>query len=153
MQTRIATALTAGLVLALVLIPGAAADQVYHSQHIALEPVTAAPLRAGFVENVHANGPRVYAHEIYVLNGAAPNASLEVHLLAYLFDTSCSVPPTDFGSEPLQTNGVGNGRADRFFRPTDVPPAIREASHGIRWQVTSNGTVLYETGCNAVTLD
>jgi hypothetical protein len=153
MRTRIATGLTTALVLAMVLSPGAAADSVYHSQHIALEPVGNAPLRTGFVENVHANGPTIYAHEIYVLNGAAPNASLEVHLLAYLFDPSCSVPPTDFGSVPLQTNLVGNGRADRFFTPADVPPAIRGATHGIRWEVTSNGTVLYETGCNAVTLD
>jgi hypothetical protein len=106
------------------------------------------------VENVHANGPTIYAHEIYVLNGAVPNAALEVHLLAYVSDPSCSVPLTDFGSVPLQTNGAGNGRADRFFRPADVPPTIRGATHGIRWEVTtSDGTVLYETGCNAVTLD
>lgn len=153
MRTRIVIALTAVVVLALAVAPAAAADQVYHSQHVALQPVGGAPLRSGFVENVHANGPTIYAHEIYVLNGAVPSASLQVHLLAYLFDPSCSGSPTDFGFVPLETNGAGNGRADRFFSPADVPPQIRHATLGIRWEVTSNGTVVYETGCNAVTLD
>ncbi len=47
--------------------PLAAADAVYHSQHIALNPIGGAPLRSGFVENIHADGPQVYAHELYVL--------------------------------------------------------------------------------------
>src|SRR5918995_4504060 len=98
MRTRIAIGLTATLLLALMLAPGAAADRVYHSEHVALQPVGGAPLRSGFVENIHANGPRVFAHEIYVLDGAAPNASYEVHLLAYLFDPTCTGAPTDFGS-------------------------------------------------------
>ena len=153
MRARIPMALTAGLVIALALVPGAAADRVYHSQHITLEPVGSAPLKKGFVENIHANGPRIYAHEIYKLNGAAPNASYEVHLLAYPFDTTCSVAPSDFGFTPLETNRAGNGRADRFFKVSDVPPTIRNATHGIRWVVTLNGVVVYETDCNTVTLD
>jgi hypothetical protein len=153
MRARIPMAITACLVLALALVPWAAADRVYHSQHIALKPVGGAPLKKGFVENIHANGPNIYSHEIYKLNGAAPNASYEVHLLAYPFDTTCSVAPTDFGFKSLETNGVGNGRADRFFKVSDVPPTIRNATHGIRWVVTLNGVPVYETGCNSVTLD
>lgn len=152
MRAFVAAVATAG-VLVLLLASGAAADRVYHSAHVALEPVGGAPLRSGFVENVHANGRNVYAHEIYVLNGAVPSSSLEVRLLAYLFDPNCSGAPTDFGSTPLETNVAGNGRGDRFFRPSDVPLALRGATHGIRWQVTSGGVVLYETACNAVTLD
>jgi hypothetical protein len=138
-----------------VLTPSATADQFYHSQHIVLEPAPAsnAPLQSGFVENVHANGPTIYAHEIYVLNGAVRNANLEVRLLAYPNDPTCSGSPMDFGSVPLETNLAGNGEADRFFAPGDVPVALRDATHGIIWEVTSNGTVLYETGCSAVTLD
>ena len=37
----------------------AAADEVYHSQHLDLLPVGGAPLQNGFVENIHANGPQV----------------------------------------------------------------------------------------------
>ncbi len=152
MRTRMTIGLTAGVLAALVLAPGVSADKVYHSQHITLEPVGAAPLKKGFVQNIHANGPNVYAHEIYKLSGAVPNASLQVRLLAYVFDPDCSGAPSDFGSIPLETNGVGNGRADRFIRPSSMPP-VYAGTHGVRWEVLSNGTVLYATGCNAVTLD
>jgi hypothetical protein len=32
------------------------ADPAYHTAHIALELVGSAPLRSGFVQNIHANG-------------------------------------------------------------------------------------------------
>lgn len=153
MRMRIAIGLTAGFLIGLMSASEAPADQVYHSQHIAFHPVGGAPLKKGFVQNIHANGPTIYAHEIYKLKRATPNASFQVHLLAYPFDTDCSDPPTDFGFAPLGTNGVGNGSADRVFRPGDVPPEIRDATHGIRWEVTRNGAVQYETDCNVVTLD
>ena len=149
---RAATALVM-TAAALTLIPGAAADDVYHSEHMPLEPVGGAPLRTGFVENTHANGPAIYAQEIYVLNGAAPNTAYEVHLVAYAFDPGCEGTPTDFGFAPLTTNRQGNGRAKRVFRPDDVPAELRDATHGIRWEVTSAGTTVYETRCTAVTLD
>jgi hypothetical protein len=151
MRARMTIGLTAGLLTALVLAPGVSADRVYHSRHITLEPVGGAPLKNGFVQNIHANGPNVYAHEIYKLTGAVPNASLRVRLVAYVFDPDCSGSPSDFGSIPLQTNGIGNGRADRFIRPSDA--AGLAGTHGVRWEVLSNGTVLYATGCNVVTLD
>ena len=118
-----------------------------------LEPVGGAPLRTGFVENIHANGPAIYAQEIYVLNGAAPNTDYEVHLVAYAFDPGCEGAPSDFGSAPLTTNRAGNGRAKRVFRPDDVPAELRDATHGIRWEVSTDGTTVYETRCTAVTLD
>jgi hypothetical protein len=138
---------------ALTLVSGAAADEVYHSEHMPLEPVGSAPLRTGFVENTHANGPAIYAQEIYVLNGAAPNTEYEMHLVAYAFDPECQGTPTDFGFVALTTNLHGNGRAKRVFRPDDVPTELREATHGIRWEVTTAGTTVYETRCTAVTLD
>src|SRR5512133_1121682 len=103
--------------VALALPAGAGADAVYHSRHLALEPVGAAPLRMGFVENTHANGPMVYAQEMYVLNGALPNTTYEVDLLAYLSDPTCSGTATDFGSVSLTTNIAGNGTTRRVFRP------------------------------------
>src|SRR5262245_52356703 len=115
--------------------PGAAADRFYHSQHLDLHPVGASPLDSGFVENIHANGPNVYGHEIYVLNGAAPNTTYQVTLLLYLFDPSCSTVPAAVPTAQLTTNGVGNGQADFVFRPSDVPTVIRNATHGIRWTI------------------
>jgi hypothetical protein len=53
--------LAAALVMTAIAVaaPLAAADAVYHSQHIALNPIGDAPLRSGFVENIHADGPQV----------------------------------------------------------------------------------------------
>ncbi len=132
--------------------PAATADRFYHSQHIALQPVGDAPLRSGFVENIHANGPNVYGHEIYHVSGAVPNTTYQVTLLLYPFDPSCSTAPVPVPTTELRTNGAGNGNANAFFRPSDVPAELRNATHGIRWTVTSaNGA--YETACSAVSLD
>jgi hypothetical protein len=38
-------------------------------RRVAVVPVGGAPLRSAFVENLHANGSDVYAHEQYVLVG------------------------------------------------------------------------------------
>ncbi len=37
--------------------PLAAADAVYHTEHLPLKPVGGAPLRSGFVQNIKAEGP------------------------------------------------------------------------------------------------
>jgi hypothetical protein len=112
-----------------------------------------APLRSGFVENIHANGPQIYAQERYVLNRALPSTTFEVHLIAYPFDPSCTSAPVDFGFVTLTTNGAGNGVARRTFHVSDVPPQLRNATHGIRWEVRSGTTTIYATGCEVVTLD
>jgi hypothetical protein len=132
--------------------PGAAADRFYHSQHFELQPVGTSPLRSGFVENIHANGPNVYGHEVYVLTAAAPDTTYQVTLLLYPFDVTCSTAPASVPTAQLVTNGAGNGQADFFFAPGDVPTVVRHATHGIRWTV-SRPSSSYETACSAVTLD
>ena len=69
--------------------PGAAGDAVYHTQHMTIEAVGDAPLRSGFVNNIKANGPRVYAHEIYVLNGARPRTTYTVTNHFVVGDPNC----------------------------------------------------------------
>jgi len=134
---------TTAVVLALV--SAAVADDVYHSEHMPLTPVGPAPLRTGFVENIHADGPRVYAQEVYVLNGALPDADFDVHLLAYPFDPACAGAAADFGFTTLTTNRAGNGRAKRLIRPADVPAELRGATHGIRWEVRAGSATVYAT--------
>ena len=150
--TRAILALTLLGLTVLALAPAASADRSYHSQHIALQPVGDAPLRTGFVQNIHATGPNVYGHEIYHLSGAVPNTTYQVTLLLYPFDPTCSAAPAPVPTAQLQTNQAGNGNADFVFAPSDVPAEIRNATHGIRWTVTS-ATSAYETACSAVTLD
>jgi hypothetical protein len=134
--------------------PVARADQVYHSAHIALHPVGDEPLRSGFVQNIHANGPAVFAHEIYVLNGAAPATTYQVTLTIFVRDPACAgsaglVVPT----AAITTNTAGNGRGDAVFRPSDVPAPLRHATHGIIWTVSDSSGTQYSSGCEVVTLD
>jgi hypothetical protein len=148
---RLLITAVAGCIL---LVPDVATgDAVYHSQHVLLHPAAGAPLRSGFVENIHPNGPMVYAHEVYVLNGAQANTSYQVTLLLFPFSTNCSGQPAAIPTATLSTNGSGNGKAQVFFRPADLDPALRGASHGLIWQLTGGGTVVYETNCSSVTLD
>ncbi len=136
--------------------PLAAADAVYHTEHLALKPVGGAPLRSGFVQNIKANGPAVYAHELFVLNGAAPNTIYIVTRRFFVFDPDCS---GGFGAPPpvgtVSTNGAGNGRDDVFVRPEDIPDfLVSEYPHGVLWTVAdASGVIRYQTDCTQVTLD
>lgn len=132
----------------------ASADAVYHSEHLALSPVGNAPLRSGFVENIHADGPNVYAHEQYVLNGAAPNSSYQVVLMVFPTDTTCSSSSTsvDIPTATITTNAAGNGNAFHVFTPADAD-GLHGLTVGGMWVVMSGSTVAYETSCTTIHLD
>ena len=131
----------------------ASADQVYHTERLELKPVDDAPLRSGFVVNIHSNGPINYAHEVYELNGAAANTSYQVVLNAYLGSTLCEgtadlVLPTAI----VTTNIGGNGKAD-FFLPPEGVAGLNGLVIGVQWQVWNGATLDYQTRCTQVTLD
>ncbi len=143
----------AAAALALALPTAALGDAVYHSDHVEFVAVGDAPLRTGFVENIHPNGPNVFAHEVYVLNGVSPNRAYQVVLLLYPFDATCSAAPAQIATASLTTNAAGNGRADFFLAPGDIPAVLRNATHGVAWNVTAGETIAYKTDCASVTLD
>ena len=153
-SSRVASVAALSLAALGALAPSAAADAVYHTQHMELEAVGSAPLQSGFVQNIKANGPRIYAHEVYVLNGAAPRARHTVTNHFFFDDPACADlandSPTD--TAELRTNRAGNARADVFFVPADV--AGFEGVHGVRWTIqNAAGQVVYRTSCSTVTLD
>jgi hypothetical protein len=130
-----------------------AADQVYHTEHLLLEPVNGAPLQSGFVNNIHPNGQIVFAHEVYQLNGAAPSTSYQVVLMAYPESTSCTGDPAlVIPTAVIITNKSGNGKAEVFFAPEDVAP-LHGLIFDIRWVIKNGETVDYQTHCTVVTLD
>ena len=143
-------------VVAATFVPLAAADAVYHTEHLALTPVGGAPLRSGFVQNVKANGGQVYAHELFHLNGALANTTYRVTRNLFVFDPGCDDPMgfvdhTQVGT--ITTNASGNGRDDLVVRPEAIPAALR-GEHGVQWTVTDpSGSIRYETACTTVTLD
>jgi hypothetical protein len=149
-----ALALAASVTAAAALAPLAAADAVYHTEHLALTPVGGAPLRSGFVQNIKAEGPEVYAHELFVLNGAAPGTTYTVTRNLYVFDPACGgggLFASPVGT--ITTNAAGSGRDDVFVRPEEVPGFL-VGEHGVLWTVTdASGSILYQTACNTVTLD
>jgi hypothetical protein len=144
-----AAALTVGLT-----VPAALADEVYHSRHIALFPTAATPLRSGFVENIHVNGPNIFAHEIYVLNDAQPLTTYQVALNIFAFDPTCTGAAAMVPTASITTNVAGNGQADAVLRPSDVPAVLRNAMHGVIWTISdSSGAIIFSSGCEVVTLD
>ena len=136
-----------------VLTPIAAADAVFHTEHLHLTPMGAEPLRSGFVQDIKAEGPQIYAHELFVLNGALPGASYTVTRNFFFLDPECDgslVFASDLAQ--LATNAGGNARADIFVSPDEV--AGFQGVHGVMWTVKNAAqVVVYRTDCTAVTLD
>ena len=137
--------------VALVAVPAAFADQVFHTSHAAVHPVAGAPLQSGFVNDIHTNGAVDAAREEYHLNGAQPDTTYQVQLVIYA-DQSCDGSP--FLTVPtamLSTNGAGNGNADATFPagpPNDPPLQV-----GIVWQFLANDVPVYTTDCVPVSID
>src|SRR5258708_35995803 len=74
----VAAVLAAGA--SLVAVVPALADQVFHTSHAAVHSVSGAPLRSGFVNDMHSNGAVNSAREEYPLSGAHPSRSYQVEL-------------------------------------------------------------------------
>lgn len=142
------------VLLALVFVPvTASADGVYHSEHIALTPVGTQPLRTGFVENIHANGPVVFAMERYVLNGASPETTYQVALNIWVGNLTCTGAPTAvLETASFTTNVAGNGVGHARFSPADAD-GLHGLTIGIIWTLSIGTTVAYHTACTEVTLD
>lgn len=157
--TRFALGLVVSIIATAVVVPAAAADSVYHTEKLPLAAVGGAPLRSGFVLNIKANGPTIYAHELYVLDGAAPGETYTV--TNNFYDTvTDNVDDADrcvgdffpIDTATLTAGPRGNGRADAFFVPADVEGL--EGIHGVIWTLRdANGALAYQTTCTAVTLD
>jgi hypothetical protein len=138
-------------VAALVVVPLAAADKVFHTSHAAVHAVAGAPLRSGFVNDIHTNGVVNSAHEEYHLNGAQANTTYQVQLVVFATQNCAGAPFLMLQTSQLTTNGAGNGNANFDFPagPANNPPL----QVGIVWQFLSNGVPVYMTGCVPVTID
>ena len=134
--------------LVLALNETAAADSAYHTERLALSGLLGAQ-GGGMVVNAHANGPNVYAHEIYTLRQAVPG-TYQVVLNIYATSLSCGGTPIALETAQISTNAVGNGRADVKFTPQDAG-GLRGSTVSIRWTVS--GPATYATECTVVTLD
>jgi hypothetical protein len=130
----------------------AAADQYFHTSHAELTPIGSAPLRSGFVNDIHANGGVIAAQERYVLNGAMPNTTYTVALHLSFVDPTCTVVNAVFPTATFTTNAAGNGEAGWTFNSTKPPPPPNPRTVYIRWVISSGGVPQYQTGCIPVSI-
>ena len=127
------------------------ADDVYHSEHLALAPAAGFPLRSGFVQNIHVNGPIVFAHENSVLNGALPDTTFTVF---FFLHPACDIDPvTWFPTASLTTNGAGNAQATAVMPPEAIPPDLHGTTIGGHWELRIGDTLAYSTQCTTIVLD
>ena len=153
MSRRIVLGLALGLLVVGLGASPALADSTYHSSHIAFTPVGDAPLRTGFVENIHANGPIVFAHEDYVVNGGLPNTNFQVAISVFVGNTACTGDPSfTLATATLSTNNAGNGQAQHVFSPEDAA-GVRNTTDGAIWTLSANGATVYTSGCETIALD
>ena len=129
----------------------ALADQVFHTSHAALHSVAGAPLRSGFVNDMHSNGAVNSAREEYHLSGAQPGTSYQVQLVIFASQSCAGAPFLTIPTALVTTNGAGNGNAGATFAagPPNNPPL----QVGIVWQFLSNGDPVYATDCVPVAID
>jgi hypothetical protein len=152
-RVRIPCAVLLSAAAALFGAAAAGADATYHTGHIALSPIGGASLRSGFVQNIHANGPNVYAHEIYQLAGAGADTSYQVVLSIWTANTSCSgTSALQLPTAVVSTNGAGNGLADIVFTPA-AADGLRGLTLSAMWTLWNGATATYVTGCEVLTLD
>ena len=106
-----------------------------------------------FVENIHPNGPIVFAHEQYVLNGAMPDTTYMVTIhIAGAADTTCAAPFLNLATATFATNAAGNGSANKVFTPADVGGLANSTAHAF-WTVSTGAGVAYRTSCQMIQLD
>ena len=153
MFRRLVFGVALGLLVMGVAASPAFADSTYHSTQIALTSVDNAPLRNGFVENIHANGPTVFAHENYVVNGGIPNTDFQVAISVWVGNTACTGDPSfTLSTATLTTNAAGNGEAHHVFSPEDAS-GVRNTTDGALWTLSVNGAPVYTSGCEVISLD
>jgi hypothetical protein len=141
------------------------ADRDYRTYHAPLQPIDDAPLRSGFVNNIHMEGPVAYAKEYYDIKGAEPDSTYYAVIELYFGTPDCSAngpiepPGPDDGfpgilSAVLETNKAGNAHAASIlFSPADVE-GLTDNTHGVNWVIYDDSrTAVYESGCSEDYLD
>jgi len=155
MKRRFILSLVGAVVLSLLQVPRAIADQVYHSERLDfwLADEDHPELRSGQVVNIHPNGPVNGALERYMINGAAPNANYQVVIEAFT-DLGCAGDPTlSIPTALLETNAQGNAHGRGRFSRADIDP-FSGATLGVFWTlVDEDGDVAYQTDCTVVSID
>lgn len=143
----------------------AAADSTYQTERLVLQPVAASgEWGSGMVVNAHPNGPRIYAHEQYLLTGAKRRETYQVYLLlteynASTYSADCAAlraapGGTGLPTSSIRTNSAGNGSAKYVFSFDFVNGAgLRGMTFTAAWRVDLGSSPAYRTNCTVIALD
>ncbi len=125
------------------------------AEHFPLMPLDGEPLQKGHVEVIHPNGPQVYTHHVYKLNGARSDQSYQVVISIWTSNVACSGDPQFvLPAAVLVTNASGNGEADAVFDPALVAGlGLRDLTIGGEVTLLREGSPAYTTGCQVVQHD
>lgn len=125
------------------------------AEHVPLVPLGGEPLRDGFVEVIHPNGPEVYTRHVYKLNGAASDESYQVVISIWTSNATCSGDPQlVLPAAVLVTNPSGNGVSEAVFDPELVAAlGLRGLTIGGKVTLLRKGSPAYATGCRVVQHD
>jgi hypothetical protein len=148
---RILVLVAAGVAAILAFSGTAFADKVFHTLHAPLHSVDGAPLRAGWVNDIHMNGNLNGAHEVYHLDGAAPNTTYQVVIVFYTGNTTCSGAPALVPTATLTTNRAGN--ANGTFNFPAGPSGGPVTQNSAVWELVGPSGVAYATDCQVVLID
>jgi hypothetical protein len=127
----------------------------FPAQHFDLSPVGGEPLRSGFAEVIHPDGPNIYARHVYQLHGARSDETYQVWVHIWTDDLGCAGPtPYHLPVAELATNSAGNGHAAVVHTPEDLALlGLGDQAIGGEVTVELDGTVAYTTGCAVIRLD
>jgi hypothetical protein len=153
LSPRVLAALATGVVTASFATFAAAAP--LPAQHFSLMPLGAEPLQQGFVEVIHPDGPEVYAHHVYQLNGARSKQTYAVVISIWTSSLTCSDDPQFvLPAAVVVTNSSGNGNADVVLDPELVAAlGLRGLTIGGNVTLFHDGSPAYTTGCKVIQLD
>jgi len=132
-----------------------AAAAPWQAQHFPLAALGEEPLRNGFVEVIHPDGPQVYAHHVYKLTGARSNESYQVVISIWTSNVACAGGPAFvLPAAVVDTNPAGNGEADVVFAPELLDAlGLRGLTIGGNVTLYRGGAPTYTTECRPIQLD
>jgi hypothetical protein len=136
------------MVATLVVLPqSGSADQEFHSVRLPLLATGAVghpELRSGHVMDIHSDGDSTAGHELYMVNGAAPNTGYSVVLDLNLSGCGGPGPMLPFANGVVvTTDDRGNGTGSVFLSQEDLTLVVG-FTLGISWRLVVNPTIAIE---------